>query len=99
VLAELFPPKEGWKSPPRHSVRLDDWKLIRIDGRDDPQLFHLEDDPGEVRDLAKEDAAKLDSMDSLLKDLTSVEVRERRGQLTPEEERNLRALGYLGGSK
>ncbi len=99
VFAELFPPKEGWKSEPRHSVQFEDWKLIRIDGKESPELYHLIDDPGETADLAGAGEENLEKLESLLEKLTTVDVRERDRDLSPEEERRLRALGYLGKSK
>lgn len=96
ILAELFPPKKEWKTEPRHSVQMKEWKLIRIDGEESPALYNLKDDPGETNDLAGADEKELDKLEGLLQKLTEVDVRMREGDLSPEEERRLRALGYLG---
>ena len=49
IMAECAP---GFGEPPSRMVCRGPWKLIHHHGYDTPQLFNLEGDPGEVRDLA-----------------------------------------------
>jgi len=97
VFAEVFPPKEVWKTEPRHAVRLGDWKLIAMDGGDSLELYDLGADPGETRNLAREEASKRAELDSLLRGWMrrAGDVGGAIPELSAEEEKNLRSLGYI----
>jgi len=76
-----------------------DWKLI--DGSR-AELFHLAEDPGETRDRAAEEAPRVARMRA---DLRAAMARmapggdhARTAAITPEQEANLKSLGYVGGS-
>jgi hypothetical protein len=74
------------------------WKLVLEDG-DQARLFHLTADPGEHRDLAKQEPARTAAMRLALgKALASgtAEVRELVPGTTDEAlKERLRALGYV----
>jgi arylsulfatase A-like enzyme len=85
------------------ALRRGDWKLIR--GPEGPELYRLDRDPGERRDLAAREPERVRELSQLL-DAWVVEMREtarRRGTLAvpsrethpAEQEAALRALGYL----
>ena len=95
-LAELFPPREGWKSEPGHSVQLGEWKLIRVDGEDQAELYRLDIDPAEAENLAGKESRKLAEMERVLEDLMDVDVQLRERGLTAAEVEMLKALGYIG---
>jgi arylsulfatase A-like enzyme len=48
------------------AVRDGDWKLLVADG--DPRLYRLADDPGEERDLATREPARVARLEALLAD-------------------------------
>ena len=53
----------GWELFGNRAVRQGDWKILNslraVGGTGDWQLFNLRNDPGETRDLAKENPDKL----------------------------------------
>jgi arylsulfatase A-like enzyme len=53
VYAEIVP---GLGSPPARMVRRGAWKLVAHHGYHTPQLFNLEDDPGELEDRGADPA-------------------------------------------
>jgi len=85
----------------RYAVRTRSWKLI--ENRDgDAELYHLESDPGEQDDVADRHPRIVERLRAELAAWMA-----ERGEPVPagapvtldaEEERRLRALGYLGGS-
>jgi len=98
VFAELFPPREDWKSEPRHAVRYGPWKLITIDGREtEPELYHLDTDPGETENIALADSAKAAELLALLRLWMekNPQVTDRFPDLSADEIENLRSLGYI----
>jgi arylsulfatase A-like enzyme len=73
------------------------WKLIRTD-RNRNELYDLEADPAESRNLADRESRKLAELTRALEDFRRHEIRyppAGRPSFTPEEIRQLRALGYL----
>jgi len=76
-----------------------DWKLI--DGSR-AELFHLAEDPGETRDRATEEAPRVARMRADLRAALAKMApggdRARTAAITPEQEANLKSLGYVGGS-
>ena len=86
----------GWS--PLRSLTEGSWKYIRTTR---PELYDLANDPGELHDLAGENAVQAQKMESQLAQFESrlvlrsgVEV-----QLRPDEKRALESLGYIGGGK
>ncbi len=64
ILLEL---SEDTNNGARRAVVLGDYKLISFDGGARKMLFNLKTDPGEEKDLAKDEKAKFDELDALLK--------------------------------
>lgn len=60
-----FPNNPG-ELQPYSIVRLGSWKLIRYFGDKEPELFDLSNDPGEKRNLAKENSEKATKLEKLL---------------------------------
>jgi arylsulfatase A-like enzyme/Tfp pilus assembly protein PilF len=77
----------------------DDWKLILGTA---PELYNLARDPGEARDLAREEPERVQRMSiDLQRALQRMAPQGDRAQpnaATPEQERKLRSLGYTSGS-
>ena len=61
---ELAKRDEPWIVP-RQAVRVGAWKLVR-NGDDPPELYHLGEDPGESRDLARRQPETVARLSSLL---------------------------------
>ena len=59
----------GWELFGNRAVRKGDWKILNTlraaGGSGDWQLYDLENDPGETRDLAKQNPRKLDELIAL----------------------------------
>jgi arylsulfatase A-like enzyme/predicted Zn-dependent protease len=93
-LESLFPEENfGWSR--LEGVRSDDWKLVI---GVEPELYHLESDARETRDLAADQPERLAALTALLrsdfaeKDRTDAQTVE----LDEVSRRELEALGYLG---
>lgn len=76
----------------------DDFKLIEEEGR--ACLYNLRDDPGETRDLAPRQAARVDAMRAAARELQRVvgkgeEAPSIETELDPEAQQALRSLGYI----
>lgn len=88
--------QNGWS--PLRSLVQGRWKYIRTRL---PELYDLEDDPGETRNLDAshpQEAARLaKSLEDFERGL--VERTAKPVQLTPREQRALESLGYLGGRR
>jgi choline-sulfatase len=67
-----------------------------------PELYDLSADPGELRDLSHENAARLPSLESALTDLlartASTSAAKGPQTVDAETEERLAALGYVGGA-
>lgn len=98
VFAEVYPPKEEWKSLPRHAVQYGGWKLITIDGTDGKQLYQLDVDPQEIENLAEKETEQLALMERMLYDWMQSDSGSDIDYpvLSEEERNNLRNLGYIG---
>ena len=91
-----YNPLTSYRSPP--------WKLI-LDDRGPIQLFHLEDDPGEERNLAEQEpevVARLAGELAQLRARASEAAELYRGaggavELSAEQIQNLEAIGYSDG--
>lgn len=80
------------------SLRSGPWKGIWSVRGGDGRLFHLGDDPGELRDLADRDRDRLRSLAELRRELrrrTVLAEPRMRPSRDEERARELRALGYL----
>ncbi|MDG2307221.1 MAG: sulfatase [Candidatus Binatia bacterium] len=79
------------------ALRQPPWKLYRRDGA--LTLFNLEDDPGELRDVAAGYPEIVESLGVKLEELTAEEAdllqRSRRKKLSKNRREQLRALGYV----
>ncbi|MBM3321611.1 MAG: sulfatase [Candidatus Eisenbacteria bacterium] len=98
VFAEVFPPKEVWKTEPRHTVRFGDWKLITKDGTDVSELFDLSDDPAEKQNRSEDAIEKRAEMERLLREWIAARegtAPEGYPELTEQERENLKSLGYI----
>ena len=90
----------GWSD--LRVVREGRWKLIQAPR---PELYDLASDPGEVRDLAREQPARVEAMRAALLKTLDRERASRAGAGTPPEAgvapadlvEKLGALGYVGG--
>jgi arylsulfatase A-like enzyme len=84
--------------PLQYSVIRGQWKLIRTH-KNGPkiQLFNLEADPGEARNLASELPVRAAAMEALLEQqlADSGTTASEETEISDETERELRALGYL----
>ena len=92
------------RGPGVHSVVHDGWRLtLRPEA---PHLYHLDEDPHELRNLADERADLVEELSALI-EATEREHRARGEELqtggmreaSPERLRNLEALGYGGGGE
>ncbi len=86
--------ESGWS--PLRSVTTEKWKYIRTPR---PELFDLAADPHETRNLAGEQAEQVASLEAQLTELEQG-LQRRQGaavQLSPEEQRRMESLGYVGG--
>jgi Tfp pilus assembly protein PilF len=78
---------------------VDDWKLV--DGSR-PELFHLADDPAEMRDRTAEEGPRIARMRAALRaalaKMAPAGDHAHTVAITPEQEATLKSLGYVGGS-
>ena len=84
----MYPRRAGWHS--LTSTMDERWKLI---ASSEHELYDLQNDPREQRNLAAEQSSKVQAM--------AAEMRPRQpspSQISPEAAERLRALGYVGGS-
>jgi tetratricopeptide (TPR) repeat protein len=86
--------ESGWS--PLRSLTTEKWKYIRTPL---PELYDLHVDPQETRNLATEQAELIKLLEA---QLVACEqgLQQRQGtavQLSPEEQRRLESLGYVGG--
>ena len=88
---------------PQWSIRTDKMKLIRIEGSEAPQLFNLDDDPTEQRDLAGTGLPAEANLGRILEawlkmnqDLSSGLLNDA-AVLQESLKEQLKSLGYLDG--
>ncbi len=76
----------------------EDWKLVQ---GSEIELFDLEKDPGELRNLAKQEPQRLERMQgalhAALRKMAPSGDTAKGATLSPEQEERLRSLGYAGG--
>ena len=83
-------------SPPlRQAVILHEWKLIL--GGGEPQLFHLENDPGELDNLAGQQPGRVAELKAILEswDGAIIRAQEEGEELSGADIEALRSLGYI----
>lgn len=81
---------------PLRSLTTEKWKYIRTTR---PELYDLIADPHETRNLAAEQVEQVTSLEGQLAQLEQA-MHQRQGtavRLSPEEQRRLESLGYVGG--
>ncbi len=83
------------RGPMRQGVLLGDWKLI-VDGKRE-ELYNLSDDPGELKDLHKKNAAKVAELRQHLDlwEKAYPQAQEKVEALSEEDKQALEAFGYL----
>jgi arylsulfatase A-like enzyme/Flp pilus assembly protein TadD len=88
--------QNGWS--PLRSLVAGRWKFIRTK---QPELFDLQADPGETRNLYATEPDEAARLDKLLAEFEAklVERTAKPVQLTPREQKALESLGYLGGRR
>lgn len=97
--AESLAPLLNLGYAPLRALRGDGWKYIHAPR---PELYHVADDPGELRNLAAAEPQRLAQMRAQLYALVEsasavAGPATATRQLSPEEARRLRELGYLTG--
>lgn len=87
--------QEGWC--PQRSLVSDHWKYIRTTR---PELYDLETDPGETRNLAATQTDQLQEMEDALATMERGMILQKSEnvQLSDQERKTLQSLGYLGGA-
>jgi arylsulfatase A-like enzyme/Flp pilus assembly protein TadD len=98
--SETFYPFSSFGWSPLHAFETTRFHFIEAP---DPELYDLETDPGETRNIAAEQPATVDVLRQQLQTLFShnpfsqVSVRDAgAGNLSPDAQQKLRALGYFG---
>lgn len=83
-------------SPAFQAVVWQGWKLIRPKDRDGV-LYHLLEDPGELRNVRHENPEKFKELDGLLDQWNNAHPRgaENASEMTDEDLEALKALGYV----
>jgi arylsulfatase A-like enzyme len=84
--------------PPGSTVVVGNWKLIRMDGRED-QLFNLSSDPRELRPLQGSALVKAGELGRLLDQVAPPARKVLPPVISPEQLESLRALGYISGTE
>jgi arylsulfatase A-like enzyme len=81
----------------RQGIIADGHKFIRLP---QSELYDLDSDPGETRNLAREERAQAAAMEETLEQmlLAEPEKEDSRREMSGEDRRQLEALGYLSGS-
>jgi arylsulfatase len=93
---------DGYETKMR-SMRVGQWRYIH-DAEKGAQLFDLEEDPGETRDVSAEHPREVEMLHRLLESQVDVDARIRelasgavaREDLSPEILEDLQRLGYVG---
>lgn len=98
LFAETFEPYFAFHAAPQQGVIFEGWKYIRSPV---PELYHLAEDRGEMKNLAAAEPARLKEYASLLSNLeASFEVRaSEEADVDPRMLDWLRSIGYSGGTQ
>lgn len=77
----------------------DDWKLMQGSRT---EIFHLSEDPHEIRDRSAEEGPRIERMRAALQaavaKMAPAGDQARTAAVTPDQEAMLKSLGYVGGS-
>jgi tetratricopeptide (TPR) repeat protein len=93
VYAEtMYPRTAGWH--PVTVVAGERWKLLLTS---EPELYDLQADPQETKNLAPDRASTVQGMTARLKELEAAGAPAATAALPPEASERLRALGYVSG--
>ncbi len=105
IFAELELPKKWARDPVMFSIVVDGMKLVSRPTRpatEQAQLFNLESDPREEHDLINDPAfrSRVEDLSARLKriaaeDRLALDIESTPENLTDEEVKNLKALGYI----
>ena len=84
------------KGPQLQGILLEGWKLI-IQGDSEPELYRLENDPGELKNLAAEEPAQVALLRDMITqwDALTQEGESGGGSLNEEDLEALESLGYI----
>ncbi len=94
-MESLVPRLENWAADLR-GIEEDGWKYIRTPR---PELYNLAKDPGEKRNLASEEQARLSAMEAKLKSVLQGEPGTvTENAMDAETMEKLRSLGYISGT-
>lgn len=87
----IYPRRAGWHA--LTSTADARWKLIAAS---EPELYDLQNDPGELKNVAAEQPSKVQAMAAMLSKMRP--AAPAATSVSPEAAERLRALGYVGGS-
>jgi choline-sulfatase len=91
---ESYHPRLWWGARELLGLRTGRWLYIRSPR---PELYDVDDDPGQIRNLAAQNPAELAKLDARLETLVgSTDPLASRSPIDSSTAANLRALGYLG---
>ncbi len=94
---ETYSPRETYGWSELVGVIADEWKYIKAPK---PELYNLQTDPKEERNLIKEEkriaVSMIEKLDKMIEKYSSKKAPGKK-RLTREEEAKLRSLGYLAG--
>ena len=89
-----YPRMAGWH--PIAALADARWKLLLSS---EPELYDLEADPGETRNVANARAGLVDAMSRRLRELGRAAEGSSPGRIDPEAAARLRSLGYVSGAR
>jgi len=96
------PPHDAlfWRRSVAAAVRRGPWKLIRVEGLS-PQLFHLQDDPGEQNDVSLDHAEVVSDLSARLKEweLQLTEPSWQTGEIWRKNQVEKHRPGFFGREK
>jgi arylsulfatase A-like enzyme/Flp pilus assembly protein TadD len=92
---ESYHPRLWWGAHELLGLRTDRWLFIQSPR---PELYDVEQDPGELRNLAAQRPVELERLGARLKTMVAEgDPLAGRSQVDVESARQLQALGYVGG--
>lgn len=95
AFVETYQPWTSYGWSPLKAVRQESWKLIVAPK---PELYDLEKDPAEARNLLEQDRGKARELSELLRQAEALPAAGSKVAGDAEVVNRLRALGYLAGS-
>ncbi len=94
IYAESFAPLLDFGWSPLRSIRADGWKYIAAP---EPELYNLTSDPGETRNMIKEEPQRAADMARRVGAISPATLPAVASAADPETQRRLQALGYVSG--